>query len=472
MILFRTQFAAAPELTAEMFQDFLTDWLVEKGSFQSKDEYDDSSEFEKTSEDGKTVIEIYKDDDRVACQLTDTLEDRILTSWYVFDAHDDVHKILIQIASDFKKAGAMNTFQTVLVPDAFLKKIFWEEYGGQDEDIWTDDKPVLIRKKNINIAGNVLLHKKQYLNPVVYVSPYANGEYPVNYEFAAETLLGVGHVMAEGSPVITKLVSEMTDGKNPSEGTVGVFLPDGTSRMFEPDGSDQTENVVSFTRDAMRSLAIPDRMSVSKIRYEHMKFRLETALNDKSAAKLYDSVLSDKDSEVASLKEKIDEMQKELSDVKYRNEALQTAFDKVKAKKSQDGVILLSTSEPFYENEIRDVIIKALMKEYDQIKNDKRAKDSRKAAVLKDLIDHNILTGEDDRIRDLFKDIVGKDRINDDAVKRLTREGFTVEKDPGNHWAVTFKGQEKYKTFLASTPSDCRGGQNAVAQYMNMLFGY
>ena len=63
----------------------------------------------------------------------------------------------------------------------FIRDIFWREYGGDDNGLFVDDKPFLLRKKDMNLAESIFKKKLQFLNPIVYVTPETDtGHYKID----------------------------------------------------------------------------------------------------------------------------------------------------------------------------------------------------------------------------------------------------------------------------------------------------
>ena len=120
-----------------------------------------------------------------------------------------------------------------------------------------------------------------------------------------------------------------------------------------------------------------------------------------------------------------------------------------------------------------DVVLKILQKEYDSMKDDINLSRSRKANVLKDVLEHNFPSGTDTKYTELLKSAFNDGALTKEGIGRLQAVGFMISKEERNaHWQFKF-GDDRYVAIFSATPSDkARSVKNFVSGYSNILFGY
>lgn len=472
MILLSTKFPVISELTPEILSDLLSDWIGSSNHYSLSVDYNGESEYEVSSEDEKQVLKIYRTDDKFAIQLTKTDDTSIYTNTYILSTVGEQPLVFVQLAREFLKP-TQQRYSSLRVPK-LMRMIFWQEYGGMDGNILVDDKSLIIRRNNMEIAKRIVLNEFSYINPIVYVSPYSdNGTYATNYEKLAADLLGIAHVVVEGSPYISEMISVVTDGKNPQNGNIAIFLPTGERKEFSVEEShDLTKHVIGYVRDMMAVVTPGEEFSFQKIRYNYLLSKAsELAGGNAELEELCDAMLKEKDDECERLREELDAVKRDLHNANSHVESLQAGLDAAK----EDGVSSVQlnvTESDFYPGEMKDVVLKVLKKEYNALNTDKRAGKSRKVSVLKDIVEHNELTGKDEEIEKSFKECVKDGVLQLDKLSEVERLGFQVSLEGKKHHKILFNGDARYQMSVSTTPSDYRAGENLAAAYLNMLFGY
>lgn len=476
MILLSTKFPVIPEFTADVLASMLQDWILESHHYNLPVDYKGESEYDIVSDDEKQVLRIVRTEDKFAAQFSCTDDNSVYVNTYILSSSGETPLVFVQLTKELLKPTPQS-YSPLRIPK-LMRRIFWEEYGGMDGQILTDDKSLIIRKNNVDIAKKIVLNEELFVNPIVYVSPYLDtGKYATNYEKLASDLLGVAHVVVEGSPYISNVISEATNGENPKDGSVAIFLPTGEKQMFVPkdmvnDGvNNMTKNITTYVRDMMSVVTPGDDFSFQKIRYNYLLSKAtELSGGNKELEQLCEDMLADKDSELASLRDELDKCKQDLYTANSKVESLQNALSV--SKDDVTGISLSVSEEDLYLGEIKDVILKVLEKEYKAINTDNKAGKSRKAAVLKDILDNNEQTGKDDEIRKVFKESVKDGTLSPDKMSEVERLGFHVSMNGDRHYKVTFNGDARYQISIATTPSDHRAGENLTTTFMNMLFGY
>lgn len=469
MVLFSTKFALSDDLTRQEFLTMLSEWLKDSSSYSIEPVFNDTdNDYEFVSDDATESLLVYMTASHLAIQLTKRTDDFEFISTYIMTTVDEIPVMFIRLEKSLAKASAQQDFK-LQIPK-LMREIFWREYGGLDHGILTDDKAFILRKKDVDLATDILTSKIEFFNPIVYVSVVeSNGRCNVNYDKLASELLGIGHVVVEGSPYVSQLIHDKVSDKHPANGDIVVLLPSGESELFLKD-DDVSNQITEYVRKSMSNVIVDDAFSFSKIRLSYVLSKCNT---DGDLSNICDELLQEKDNEISVLKSEISSLQKKSSDLACKVDTYEQAFKKSKDCDDEAKVLQFTVSETdLYDGELQDVVLRILKKEYDGMKGDKNLVASRKYGVLGDILANNDITDKADELRDAFKHCVKDGTMSREAIREAERYGFSVAKSGSNHYKILFNGDSRYQMAMSSTPSDNRAGDNLVATYMNMLFGY
>jgi len=119
----------------------------------------------------------------------------------------------------------------------------------------------------------------------------------------------------------------------------------------------------------------------------------------------------------------------------------------------------------YYQGEIKDLILEVLTEVLKNLPDD-----SRRAHVVRDIIDHNDYQrlGEERaaKVKKLMNDYKCLTPKLRQALENLQ---MTITED-GKHYKVTCYGDNRYQTVLAKTPSDYRGSKNNAAEIISKIY--
>ena len=472
-MVLQTKFAVDPAFTPLIFSDMLSQWLHDSDEYRFDEINPCDGDYELDSEDGSQRFRSYRDEDKMAFQLVKKTEKEEWILTCVLRCFEDRSVFFIQRDRTLLEVTKCSE-EDVSIPDLVFR-IFWEEYGGMDGNLLTTDQPKVLRKSDISFAVQLLKDTQTYLNPVVYVTPYEKtGDYACDYVKLAKHLLGMAHVVVEGSPLVSKEVRKQVSENVPMDGEIGIYYPTGDFERISRDKDDQSDvnlvgDIVSDVRDVMSSVAPGDDFSFYKIRYNALLSRLDDLSGDSELSAVYDEIITEKDEIIRELKDKVSDLTRNLMAERSKSENFKNGLE---SQQSENGCFIAFTEKDLYDSEVRDVILKVLEKEYNSIKDDKRIKISRKVHVLKDILDHNTLTGQDTEIRKALKVALRDGSLKTECLSDLERLGFEATLDGKKHYQLCYHGDSRYKTILSTTPSDYRTGENVLSNYVNLLFGY
>lgn len=471
MQLINTRFFVTKELTRRVF------WQMAKSWWATSDFYDfpesdfdfQQEEYYMASSDNKQTVHISHYDTCFILQLsTESEQDRYETS-FVLDDVSEQYSIQVVQEHVLLSASTENKRPRTHLPN-LMKDIFWSEYGDFDGKFLTNNRPYIFGKADAKWLADFLNGKTAGLNPIVYVSVSSSQGLPlVDCNKLAHELMGQAHVVVEGSPHVARMMRDLTNGENPYDGRIGVYLPSGEHTVFSIRDDDATAFVyfvVNNVRKMLAGVSVPDEYNIVRIRQQHLFSKLADK-EDAELVQLCESMIQDKDAEIAELKRK-------LKEANLKAESLQASFDRNKQESDeQDSVKFVISGEELYEGEMFDVILRILKREYDSMTGDDRLSSSRKYDVLGVLLAHNFFHRTDDELESAIRKAFDDGVVTREGVGCLRNAGFVVERQSNNHYAVWPDGFEKYKTTFASTPSDKSSGfRNGISDFFNRLYGY
>ena len=466
MVLFRTKFMVDSDCDIDAFISFFIDNCL--GTYELNESYNNETEFETSLKNDLGSFHLLREDVRVSFRLN-MIDDTInIIDTCVYD--NDKHLLFVERVKESQES-LLNKFCSST--PTLINPFFWGEYGGIDGDLLTDNRALILRKNNVELGQKLFSGKLEFINPVVYVSCFGDtGNYSVNYDFLASDLAGMAHVIVEGSPVISNMLSNVCPEYKVSKGSVSIFFPSGECEVFKPnDNINLNTSVRKHISKILINTGVPDGFNFDKIRERFVLNKLKSLSENNELSQIYEDILSDKDKELSDLKAKISDLEHENSNLKYKCVSIQSNMDNF--KDANDVSLGLNITESdLYVGEVKDVVLKLVQKEYNLISSDKNTKLSRKACVLKDILDNNTLSGKDDEIKAAFKSALGDGDMTPSIISDLERIGFNVTLNDRKHYKLIFNNDGRFKTFVPSTRSDYRGLENTVSVFMNTLFGF
>ena len=459
MVLFSTKFALSDDMTQNEFLSMLQDWMEKSSYYTINPSFSKGvNEYDFCSEDKSERLLVYIMDDTLSVRLIKRNDDSVFTNTYIMTVVDGISVMFIRLEKSLLRATFQRDFN-MKIP-RLMREIFWHEYGGMDHGLLTDDKSFILRKKDVDLANDILSYNVEFFNPIVYVSTIKDtGRYILNYDVLASELLGMAHVVVEGSPFVSELISEATDGKNPTDGNVMVLLPSGETEIFTKDYN-LNNKIAMYIRKSMADVLVDDAFSFSKIRLSYL---LSKTSDTEELSAICDEIIADKDQEIQALKARLAACEKNAFDMRQKITSYEHSFKKSKKLSDVDSSLSINVSEKnLYDDEIKDVILKVLKREYDSMVGDKNLSVSRKFAVLGDILANNELTGTDEKLKSIFKTNVKDGTMNAEAMREVERNGFKVLKTGNNHFKIVFGDDSRYQMAMSFSPSDVRAGENLV----------
>ena len=460
MILYSTLLDVNDFLTKEKFVQLVMKWNRESKYEENVIpglEWDGKSMNVKYGSEKRWLdIEEYKSGNTVAIRY-EKIDDngRIWNTDYIVNFNQK--KMLIQLDRSFE--GGANDLDFKYSTPYFITLLIDAGYLKDDGDLSVTRTPIYITDDNIDVLARVIKGESRYRLPVIYVSRTVYGQEPVDVNRLSEKLKGVAHVLVQQSRDSDKKIRESTNDKNEYFGAVGIYYPNKSVRskrfMYPDQGIPDRMMMEKIIRTVMlygNSQQIDGSYTWDGVMNSIIGERLINQRQEKTEAENERDQLYDEfDDELKQMQNRIAELVRENNALRAENAGLNNKLN------GSDGkpVIIMGNEADLYPDEIKEIILSIL----DEVKNN-TPNGSRRRDVLTDIIENNDYKRVYQHRKKEIQKILGDYTGMSSKVKRELQDfGFQIEGE-GKHYKLTYFGDERYKTTLAKTPSDNRGGQN------------
>lgn len=482
MLILSTKLIVNEKLTNEIFIKMVIEWLSDNHNYGfGSIEYTGQLPWELDCK--KDHLEIMEYDEALTVRLVSNSSGVIWTNDYVLTEFDNKRIVSVQLYSD-------TVNMSVKMPERFNKpriinQIITNGFGGIDGDIPVSDTPYKVSDENLDCIWNLIMKKSEYFMPVIYVTyPRYAIDQPVDFVEMAKSMSGVAHVVVEPKEMAA-IVRNRTDGHNPYDGAVEIFYGKSNSYCVLPDNYQSAEDMRFFIENMVFQKVlmtrIDDELSWMRI---HFKYLQEKDQADPELLLVYEQLLKESENDAVIKKQRIEDLEYQIMDledqlkdlsamIKQKDsqiENYQYGFKQAGEKQSSNKICLDSTEEDLYEDERKDIILKVLDRERNQMDSSHVLRASRKFHVLDNVLQLNRQRGTDEKIAENLRDVIDKSgSLNGQRKRRLIQAGFDIE--DGSHYKITYKGDERYTFTLSKSASDYRTNLNTLKDAVNTLFG-
>ena len=454
----------------QKFIDLAFEWVNNSPHYTFKDIFwNEEDWYEEKTENQVFSLAISNDKKITAVRLTNVDNDKVLwTSDFTYEQGDEKNVIFVRLARDAmdKETRVSNHYNH----PRLMKTILKNGYGADDNGLLISDQPIFFKDSDLQRAEGIICGKEKYLLPVVYVTKkFEDNKEILDVKELAKDLAGVAHVIVEENTEITSKLKSITDNCNPFNGAVHIYYTDKVGTRLLPDVSIDANNfryrVVESVCRRLSLVKVDPKYSWWIIRYQKLQEQYKNdQKNSSDLIKTYEDLIKMQQEET---KQNIEGLEEEINDLRAKVANYEFAFQNRKSEKS-GNLALNCHEEEFYENEIKDLLIKLVKTEVDKMKEDPNQKETRKYHVLQCLLQENEINGKGKILEKDLKEILSRiDRLTAKDRKKLKELGFE-EKD-GKHNKLYFHGDERYFLTLAKTPSDKRSSKNAASIVKRLL---
>lgn len=464
MLLYSAKFPVIEALGKDEFIKLAIKW--NQGSPHDKMEsiqWDGSRNVRYQEEEKSFAIEELRAYDTVATRFRK--EDEHGVVWTTdFVLNNNEHMLAIRL--DRETTEDTTSFIPTFSPPHLVKMIIKEKLTGMDDNLHISDEPVTILKDNYEVILDVILQKKRYALPIVYITKTWLGNYPLDVNKLSKKLQGVAHVLKEADPDVCKILKEKCNAENVHHGGIAIYYPSQSARTKK----------INTTRYAGIEERLIKRIVEYVYRYTNQQRResmytWEGIQNELLRLKNESLIEKRQEAETANLEnkelldmydEEIDRYKRDINDLNNRIAALTQENQGLRSKlEGIDAIPLLffGEEEDLYEGEIREIVLDTLA---ESLKTKKE--NTRREHIILDLIDENEYAGIPESRRNQIKKILkGYTSMSASMRSELQDFGFNITGD-GKHYKLTYYGDSRYVATMAKSSSDSRAGNNLASE--------
>ena len=461
MPIFSTKLKVKKELTNELFTEMAVEWIngSDKYEFEKIEaaksidaESKDGKQSLRVTNYGKSVLVRFNNDDNGISWIND----------YIFASADGYGVLSVQL---YRNMDDLSVRPSRRFHRPYLfKQIVNNGYCMDDGDLVTNDKAIVIDAANIETALRLMKGESGYELPVVYVTPYFKGGYALDCKELAKDLAGSAHVVTEQDSSVTSLLRSKTDGNNPYNGAVWIFFGKGEPkrmlRRVGDDGNSFREKIMNEIFGRLNSLRVEDDFLYDRLQRKIMNEEVDVT---KEILKETEEKNEQLENENKELTDKNNILQNKTLSMEYMVESQK------QRSKSGDGKAVLDnlcyTETEFYPDEVKDIVLSALQKRYEQMKDDENLKGRRSFHVISDILEHNSVTDNPSIMKNELRGALKNGMMSATAKAALKGMGFEIE-DDGTHFKIVYKGDDRYRFSVSRTPSDGRSNKNTISDIL------
>lgn len=356
-------------------------------------------------------------------------------------------------------------FLTLLIDGGYLK----DDNGLA---ILRDGLP--ITEDNLDILAKVINGEAKYKLPVVYVSKTVYNRDPVNIRWLCSKLKGVAHILVESDKRLNYLIRTACNDMNEYNGGIGIYFPNGSHRRFcfrAYTGGDRVllDKVIRSVLQYVNVQTIPLLYTWPGVNNSLLADRLTSQQKERQEAEeAREKAENEVEEYLGAFDEDMEKYKKQIDELTRANISLQMENQGLRAKLSGTEsvpVLYLGDEDEFFQGEIKEILLDAV----NEALKDTPAK-TRRADVLNDILIsngyQNIRAERERQIKTMFRDYKS---LSGTLRQQLVALGFEITED-GKHYRLAYYGDDRYKTTIAKSGSDCREGKNiALTILRNMM---
>lgn len=351
----------------------------------------------------------------------------------------------------------------------FIRLLIEKGYLKDDGVFKVDDQPLFIDASNVSLLADVMSGKNLCFLPVVYISRTYYDEDPVDLHKISRQLKGIAHVLAEKSVFANTAVREACEDRNAYYGAIDIIFPNPDIKPIRYQyHAEKGEDPILREKTVRKVMEYSGAKLLSSLEtYNGVVHAILLESLDAQSALVHqkenerqkavnemEDVYSTFGNDLEKLRKQVEELSAQSQMREYENQMLR---EKIRQSEKMP-VIVAGEEDEFFPGEIREIVLDALDEKLSAL-----APESRRAHVIKDLIEHNdyrrISKENAQQIKTLLKDYKTLSAV---SRQQLTDLGFVITEE-GKHYRLCYHGDPRYKTTISKSGSDFREGRNIAA---------
>jgi hypothetical protein len=338
----------------------------------------------------------------------------------------------------------------------YIVKLLLEEIGSiSDGEIEVEAKPKEVTIENYHKLVSVINGETKHFLPVVYISRYFFGDsYLVDPQRLAVKLSGLAHVFYETDTIVSTKLKEITNGRNPYNGKIGIFWPNGECNYYyyREYQSDHIKNILDFVKKTLNT-----RKTLNECRWSFVQgLKYQSILEnykkgEDEQQKFINYVLE----EYQILKDQIEALEAEN---RYLNQLKETFYSNDFSGKTP---LCYKGSEPeLFPNEQLEIIYEIIE---DRLRNGNCS--PRVKNILHAILDANEKTNNREKfLGEVRRLLASSNGLTKKSIKELISLGFEITEE-GKHYKMRIRGDDRYSHSISKTPSDHRAALNNFSEF-------
>ncbi len=375
----------------------------------------------------------------------------------------DFNKYIFAIKLDRETTAESIEFIPKFKTPVIVNMLLEGDYVGTDKGLKITDCPTIVTMENYKLIEAIICQKEVYSMPVVYLTRGYGQDDKIAKELAYK-LRGVAHVFWEKDTNVSKVLKETCEGKNAHHGSIGIYYPNNAApykfiyaNRYKGREDGLINRIVGIVCRYANQQAIPKMMTWEGVQNELLKLRYQSATEKRVRAESeVTEVYNSFDKELEDQKKMIEDLNNRVVALQAENQGLRAKYDQL----SEIPLLYYGNEDDLYDGEIKDQLLEVIREQISQ--TDEK---TRKAHILKDIIECNKPTGSLKKKRDDIKRILkGYTKVGDSLKRELKDFGFEIKKD-GGHYKLLYNGDARYLFTMSSSGSDSQhGGGNLAAE--------
>lgn len=455
MLIYSTRFRVKEIFTKEQFVKSIIKWCTTK-NYPMKDLEKHISEFMFSETDGNQMIEVINSEPLgiiAARHISETKKG----CWKV-DAILNYDKKILSVYTDYTVNEQTADSHIIRRPPWLINQIINDGFAEDNLGFELKTKAISLDESNKNIFLSAIEQNSTDNLPIVRLSSKSR----LNADSLALKLAGLAVVINDPSDLLCS-----ADSEKYSE-PIYVFIP---HRNPVPFGDYPMHcDIIHVVADFLNSRSYDKLETWEGINGEIIRLKsqeiLENLKKESADNEFNKSYLADLEAENEEYVRKYEKLAKELQRLKVENENLNYIIETY--SDSGKKLLALGKERDYYPNEQLEIIIDVL-KDY-LAKNFVKGEKSRRADILKSIIEANPVQGVPKKFKKLIKKALAGYTSNSKKILDAFKQTGIVVMEHTKHFKICYHGDTRYLSEISASSSDYRAGDNAAATINKLMF--
>jgi len=456
MLIYSTRFRVKDMFTKEEFVKSIIKWCTEK-DYPMKNIKHHISELTFSETDGNQMIEVINSETLgiiAARHISETKKG----CWKV-DAILNCNKKILSVYTDYTVNEQTADSHITRRPPWLINQIINDGFAEDNLGFELKTKAISLDESNKNIFLSAIEQNSTDNLPIVRLSSKSR----LNADSLALKLAGLAVVINDPSDLLCS-----ADSEKYSE-PIYVFIP---HRNPVPFGDyPMHRDIIHVVADFLNSRSYDKLETWEGINGEIIRLKsqeiLENLKKESADNEFNKSYLAHLEAENEEYVRKYEKLAEELQRLKIENENLHYFMETCSG--SGTPLIFSGKEKDLYPHEQTEILID-ILKEY-LIKNFKENDSSRRADILRSIIEANLVNGIPEKYKKIIKEAFdGYTKFNCTKILNALKETGIVTVDHTGHYKICYHNDNRYTFEAAATPSDHRVGKNAAAIINKLMF--